>query len=140
MKLLAFVCDRPGCGGFSSGSVLPPGWVERDDGQHWCASCAKGRRVASPERVLAVVAEAYQVGVARFDTEARDARSSAMRQVACLLLRRCTNLSLSEIAARVGRGHHTTALHAIRRAQEQCAVDVDYARWIDGLERAITER
>lgn len=142
MRLLAFACDRVGCGAFSSagpGGGLPVGWHTRDDGADWCANCASARRLVEPQRVLAVVAAEYGLSVERLVGAGRDARGAAMRQVAALLLRRCTAASLPEIATLLGRESHTTALHAIRRAQDQCAASQEYATWVGRLETQISQ-
>jgi len=76
------------------------------------------RPVASPERILHVVCNHFDVKISDLTSPRRPQALSFARQVAMFLLRERTELSLSEIGSLLGGRDHTTILHGIRKIEK----------------------
>jgi chromosomal replication initiator protein len=63
----------------------------------------------------------------------RSPKIAEARQVAMLLARETTHLSLTGIASAFGVNHHTTVLHAARRVSQRAERDEAFARSLDVL-------
>jgi chromosomal replication initiator protein len=72
----------------------------------------------APEAVLGVVTRHFNLRLSDLRAPSRSPRVTAPRQIAMYLVRRHCGLSYPEIAHRFKR-HHTTALHACRRMEQQ---------------------
>ena len=72
-------------------------------------------RPSSPERVIALVAEAFQVSPAAIRGPARDKRFALARHVVAYLCTETLRMKLTETAAAVGRREHGSVIHARRR-------------------------
>ncbi len=59
------------------------------------------------------------------------------RQVAMYLSKILTTKSLPEIGRKFSGRDHTTVLHAVRKVQETCAADQEFANDVDILRRSL---
>lgn len=88
----------------------------------------------TPQDLIAVTAAQFGVSVDDLIGPCGTAHLNAARQAAIYLLRtRLRTLSLREIINLVGRSHHTTAIHALRRHEERMQQDSWYADQIYAL-------
>jgi chromosomal replication initiator protein len=84
---------------------------------------SKGARSTpiTPERVIEIVANSFQLTPADLKGRKRDRLTAQARQVAMYLLKEATNCSLSQIGLELGNRDHSTVVHASRKI----AVDID---------------
>ena len=75
----------------------------------------------SPEQVMKIVAERFQLAPADLTGRKRDRATSLARQVAMYLLKEATNCSLAQIGLEFGNRDHATVIHACRKI----ASDID---------------
>ncbi len=87
----------------------------------------------TPERILAVVAERFNVRIDAMCGSRRTRSVALPRQVAMYLLRQLTELSLVEIGRIFGGRDHTTVIYACDRVAELIAADSAFAERINGL-------
>ena len=89
-------------------------------------------------RILAAAAQFYGIGVDAVCTPRRFDFPKRVRHVAMFLMRDLTPASYTEIARRVGRANHTTALHGVREMRRRSMVEAPLARELAAL-RAMLE-
>lgn len=75
----------------------------------------------SPRQIIAEVAQRRGLTLEDLMGPSRLKRITRVRQEAMWELRQRTKLSFPQIARRLGRTNHTTALHAFRRHEERLA-------------------
>lgn len=91
-----------------------------------------------PEYIEQLVAEYYGITVVALKGSARPRRVAFPRQVVMYLLRKYTNLTLKEIATRIGGRHHTTTMFAIRNIIGMMKTYENINFQVSGLESKIT--
>lgn len=97
---------------------------------------ANDRRITI-EDIQKQVAGHYNIKVSDMHS-ARRARSVARpRQVAMYLAKKLTSKSLPEIGRRFGGKDHTTVMHAVKRVDEICQTDHDFAQDVELLTRML---
>ena len=97
---------------------------------------ASDRRV-SIEEIQRRVAEHYNIRYADM-LSARRARIIARpRQIAMYLAKQLTTRSLPEIGRKFGGRDHTTVIHAVRKVEDLCAMDVSFADDVERLRRQL---
>ncbi|MEE8606034.1 MAG: DnaA/Hda family protein [Nitrospiraceae bacterium] len=99
------------------------------------------RRAApvSPDAVLSQVTRHFNLRISDLRARARTPRVTAPRQIAMYLLRRHCDLSYPEIGQRLRR-HHTTALYAFRKLEQQRHENASLHATLDLLEKELLER
>ncbi len=90
-----------------------------------------------PSRVIAAVAEHFQVPAQELKGQSRTKRIALARQVAMYLMRSVLNLSLKDIGYHFGGKDHTTVMHAIEKINELKTRDPLFASQIERLSRHI---
>lgn len=80
-------------------------------------------RTPKPAEITGLVADAYGVTVPELRSAGRTRRLVVPRQLAMLLTKTLTSLSLKEIGKHFGNRDHTTVLHGIQRAEKLVAED-----------------
>lgn len=93
-----------------------------------------------PQVILQLVGEHYQVGLRALKAPGRRRHLSDARFMAMHLLRRLTRLSYAEIGRVLGRRHHTTIVHGVRRFSERAAADLTLAALAANLEQIARRR
>lgn len=97
---------------------------------------ANDRRVTI-EEIQRRVAEQYNIRYADM-LSARRARIIARpRQIAMYLSKQLTTRSLPEIGRKFGGRDHTTVIHAVRKVEDLCAMDVSFADDVERLRRQL---
>ncbi len=89
------------------------------------------------EEIQQRVAEAFGISRAELIGTSRAARPLRARQVAILLTRETTDLSLPQIGRLYGGRDHSTILNALRRAESSLSDDPELARQIGELRSSI---
>lgn len=84
-------------------------------------------------RVIALVAEHFQVPVQDLKGRLRTKRVALARQVAMFLMRNVLNLSLKDIGYYFGGKDHTTVMHAIEKVSGLKDKDPGFANIVDNL-------
>ncbi len=95
------------------------------------------RTDASVDRIIAVVAEHYDLRPADIAGKRRDRQTVRARQTALLLSRRLTSFSLSALGGMVGGRDHSTVLYSLEQAGTRLREDQDYARIVRQLTQAV---
>lgn len=90
--------------------------------------------------IKASVAKSYHIPVAALESASRAVKYRIPRMVAIHLARRLTDRSFAEIALRLGDRHHSTALHADRRALLLRKQDIAFDAELCAIERRLSER
>jgi hypothetical protein len=127
---LSFICAAP---------PEPPPKPEGRDWLRLSVPFEEARKVKAA-LVIAVVAEVTDVRAHEIMGQSRVAPVTRARQIACLLLRRHTTLSLGQIAIQLGNRDHTSVLHGIRNMEAKCAEDVALANMIASITSEINAR
>jgi chromosomal replication initiator protein len=97
---------------------------------------ANDRRVTI-EEIQKKVAEHFNIRVSDMHS-ARRARSIARpRQIAMHLSKQLTSRSLPEIGRKFGGRDHTTVMHAVKKVEELCLYDQDFAEDVELLRRML---
>jgi len=97
---------------------------------------ANDRRVTI-EEIQKKVAEHFNIRVSDMHS-ARRARSIARpRQIAMHLSKQLTSRSLPEIGRKFGGRDHTTVMHAVKKVDELCLYDQDFAEDVELLRRML---
>jgi chromosomal replication initiator protein len=60
------------------------------------------------------------------------------RQIAMYLSKTLTSKSLPEIGRRFGGRDHTTVMHSVKKVEDTCATDREFANDIEVLRRSLT--
>jgi len=89
------------------------------------------------EEIQERVASAFGISRAELVGSGRSAVVLRARQVAILLTRESTDLSLPQIGRLYGGRDHSTVLNALRRAEDALGADADLARQVGELRTAI---
>ncbi len=93
--------------------------------------------VVSFDRILATVAERFDLRPGDLTGKRRDRDASQARGLALLLARRLTDHSLQALGGMVGGRDHATVLHALRSTEERIAADPEARRAYDDLARLV---
>jgi len=88
---------------------------------------------ASPEAVIAVVADTYNVSIEDLKGSSRRREISIARQVAMYLMRQYTDLSLPKIGEIFGGKDHTTVMYSCEKITQLKDTDTDLARTLRQL-------
>lgn len=89
------------------------------------------------EDIQKKVAEHYQVKLTQMHSPSRARNIARPRQVAMYLAKQLTVHSLPEIGKKFGGRDHTTVLHALKKIEELCAHDREFAEDIAFLRRSL---
>ncbi len=87
------------------------------------------------EDIQKQVASHYNVKVSDMHSARRARTVARPRQVAMYLAKKLTSKSLPEIGRRFGGKDHTTVMHAVKRIEELCKTESDFANDIELLTR-----
>ncbi len=91
-------------------------------------------------RVIAMVADQFQISVQDLKGRLRTKRVALARQTAMYLLRQQLNLSLKDIGYLLGGKDHTTVMHAINKIQQLKTEDPNFAAIFQSLVRQINHQ
>ena len=83
------------------------------------------------------VAEYFNIKMSDMVSNRRMQNIARPRQVAMFIAKQLTSKSLPEIGRKFGGRDHTTILHAVRKVQELCADDFDFANDVEILKRSL---
>jgi len=97
---------------------------------------ANDRRITI-EDIQKQVAAHYNIKVSDMHSARRARAVARPRQVAMYLAKKLTSKSLPEIGRRFGGKDHTTVMHAVKRVDEICKVDNDFAQDVELLTRML---
>jgi chromosomal replication initiator protein len=97
---------------------------------------ANDRRITIDD-IQKQVAGHYNIKVSDMHSARRARNVARPRQVAMYLSKRLTSKSLPEIGRRFGGKDHTTVMHAVKRVEELCKIDNDFAQDIELLTRML---
>ena len=95
------------------------------------------KRVVTPERIAAAVAEYYAVDVDALRGQKRDRAIVTPRQVAMYLMRAETDVSLVRIGAELGGRDHSTVLHACDKITRESSTNDELRREIAAVRELI---
>jgi chromosomal replication initiator protein len=87
----------------------------------------------SPERILAVVSEAFGVRPEALCSRRRTHSVALPRQVAMYLLRQFTELSLAEVGSLFGGRDHTTVIYACEKIATRMGLEPSFSDKLNGL-------
>jgi chromosomal replication initiator protein len=90
-----------------------------------------------PEEIQRAVAQSFGLAQGDLTGPSRAAAPVRARQVAILLTREMTDLSLPQIGRLYGGRDHSTVLNAIRRVESEAAADETLSRRLDDLRTAL---
>ena len=97
---------------------------------------AYDRRI-TVEEIQRQVASHYQVRMGDMHSARRSRAVARPRQIAMYLSKQLTQHSLPDIGRRFGGRDHTTVLHAVKKVDELCAVDVGFRDDVEFLKRML---
>jgi len=97
---------------------------------------ANDRRITIDD-IQKQVASHYNVKVSDMHSARRARAVARPRQVAMYLTKKLTSKSLPEIGRRFGGKDHTTVMHAVKRVEELCKMDGDFAQDVELLTRML---
>jgi chromosomal replication initiator protein len=97
---------------------------------------ANDRRITIDD-IQKQVASHYNIKVSDMHSARRARAVARPRQVAMYLSKKLTSKSLPEIGRRFGGKDHTTVMHAVKRVEEICKIDNDFAQDVDLLMRML---
>jgi chromosomal replication initiator protein len=83
------------------------------------------------EDIQKKVAHQYRIKITDMASTCRERKVARPRQIAMYLSKRLTPKSLSEIGRKFGNKDHTTIIHAIKKIEEMCASDQEFAKEIE---------
>ncbi|MBP9828871.1 MAG: chromosomal replication initiator protein DnaA [Proteobacteria bacterium] len=89
------------------------------------------------EEIQRKVAEYFNIKMSDMVSNRRMQNIARPRQVAMFIAKQLTSKSLPEIGRKFGGRDHTTILHAVRKVQELCADDFDFANDVEILKRSL---
>jgi chromosomal replication initiator protein len=97
---------------------------------------ANDRRITI-EDIQKQVAGHYNIKVSDMHSARRARAVARPRQVAMYLSKKLTSKSLPEIGRRFGGKDHTTVMHAVKRVEEICQIDNEFAQDVELLTRML---
>jgi chromosomal replication initiator protein len=97
---------------------------------------ANDRRITI-EDIQKQVALHFNIKVADMHSARRSRSVARPRQVAMFLSKRLTSKSLPEIGRKFGGKDHTTVMHAVKKVDELCATDSEFAQDVEMLTRML---
>ena len=89
------------------------------------------------EEIQRKVAEYFSIKMSDMVSNRRMQNIARPRQIAMYIAKQLTSKSLPEIGRKFGGRDHTTILHAVRKIQELCADDFDFANDVEILKRSL---
>ena len=89
------------------------------------------------EEIQKRVAEYFNIKMSDMVSNRRMQNIARPRQVAMYMAKILTSKSLPEIGRKFGGRDHTTILHAVRKVQELCTDDFDFANDVEILKRSL---
>lgn len=89
------------------------------------------------EEIQRKVAEYFNIKMSDMVSNRRMQNIARPRQIAMYIAKQLTSKSLPEIGRKFGGRDHTTILHAVRKIQELCADDFDFANDVEILKRSL---
>lgn len=89
------------------------------------------------EEIQRKVAEYFNIKMSDMVSNRRMQNIARPRQVAMYIAKQLTSKSLPEIGRKFGGRDHTTILHAVRKVQELCQEDFDFANDVEILKRSL---
>lgn len=97
------------------------------------------QREITLDSVMALVGEAFGVGVELFKAGSRKADIALARQVVMYLTKAHTELSYSAIAERLKRKNHTTVMHGCKAIEKRLSKDDKFRQLINSLVQRLRE-
>ncbi|WP_316353483.1 chromosomal replication initiator protein DnaA [Candidatus Trichorickettsia mobilis] len=94
-------------------------------------------RIITIEDIQRKIAERYNIKVADMSSTRRVRSVARPRQLAMYLSKILTPKSLADIGKKFGKKDHTTVMHAIKRIEELCALDVEFREEVSTLTRIL---
>lgn len=94
-------------------------------------------RKVTPELIIQIVAEHYQISVEDLISKKRDQKIAWPRQIAMYLCRNLTDIPLSKIGSYLGDRDHTTISHGCDKVAETLAKDTSFANTLDIINKKI---
>lgn len=94
-------------------------------------------RKVTPELIIQIVAEHYQISVEDLISKKRDQKIAWPRQIAMYLCRNLTDIPLSKIGSYLGDRDHTTVSHGCDKVAETLAKDTSFANTLDIINKKI---
>lgn len=95
------------------------------------------KRVITPEYIISIVAEHYNVTTADLCGNKRSSKIVIPRQVAMYLCRELTSTPLKSIGKSLGNRDHTTIMHGIEKMEKEIITDNNLNNTIDILKKKI---
>lgn len=95
------------------------------------------KRVITPEYIISIVAEHYNVTTADLCGNKRSSKIVIPRQVAMYLCRELTSTPLKSIGKSLGNRDHTTIMHGIEKMEKEISTDSNLNNTIDILKKKI---
>ena len=95
------------------------------------------KRVITPEYIISIVAEHYNVTTADLCGNMRSSKIVIPRQVAMYLCRELTSTPLKSIGKSLGNRDHTTIMHGIEKMEKEIITDSNLNNTIDILKKKI---
>ena len=95
------------------------------------------KRVITPEYIISIVAEHYNVTTADLCGNKRSSKIVIPRQVAMYLCRELTATPLKSIGKSLGNRDHTTIMHGIEKMEKEIITDSNLNNTIDILKKKI---
>jgi len=97
---------------------------------------ANDRRITIDD-IQKKVAAHFNIKVADMHSARRSVAIARPRQIAMFLAKRLTSKSLPEIGRKFGGKDHTTVMHAVKRIEELCKKDAEFAEDVELLTRML---
>lgn len=97
---------------------------------------ANDRRITIDD-IQKKVAAHFNIKVADMHSARRSVAIARPRQIAMYLAKRLTSKSLPEIGRKFGGKDHTTVMHAVKRIEELCGKDAEFAEDVELLTRML---
>ena len=94
--------------------------------------------VITPERIIAVVAEHYDLKTADLSSERRNKEVAYPRQIAMYLCCNLTNASLSNIGKALGKKDHTTVIHGRDKIAKEIEENASLKNTIEVLKKKLS--
>lgn len=95
------------------------------------------KRVITPEYIISIVAEHYNVTTADLCGNKRSSKIVIPRQVAMYLCRELTSTPLKSIGKSLGNRDHTTIMHGIEKMEKEISTDSNLNNTINILKKKI---